>query len=151
MSTIDKIKKLRETTAAGVMDCRKALEEAGGDFDRAVAVLQEQGIARAAKKATRATREGLVEPYVHSGGKIGSLVKLSCETDFVARTDEFKTLAHEVAMQVAATAPQSLDDLLEQPYIRDPSKTIKDLLVEVVAKLGENIKVDSFARFEVGL
>ncbi|MCG2686261.1 elongation factor Ts [Candidatus Parcubacteria bacterium] len=133
------------------MDCRKALEEADGDFDRAVAVLQEQGIARAAKKATRVTQEGIVEPYVHSGGKIGSLVKLSCETDFVARTDEFKTLAHEVAMQVAATAPQSLDDLLEQPYIRDPSKTIKDLLVEVVAKLGENIKVDSFARFEVGL
>jgi len=132
------------------MACRKALEDTGGDFDKAVAVLQEQGIARAAKRATRDTREGIVEPYVHPGGKIGSLVKLSCETDFVARTDEFKTLAHEVAMQVAATAPQVMDDLLEQPYIRDPSKTIKDLLVEVVAKLGENIKVESFARFEVG-
>jgi len=150
VSTIDEIKKLRETTGAGIMDCQKALKEAGEDFQRAVEILREKGITKAAKKVGRKVKDGLVEPYIHANGKIGALVKLSCETDFVARTDEFKTLAHEIAMQVAATSPSSLDDLLEQSYIRDPAKAVGDLVTEAIARLGENIKVEDFARFEVG-
>jgi len=150
MVTVDNLKKLREKTGSGIMDCRRALEEANGDLKRAAEILKERGIARAAKKAEREAREGLIEPYIHAGGKIGSLVHLSCETDFVARTDEFKTLAHEIAMQVAATAPETVEALENQPYIRDPAVTVADLIIASVAKLGENIKVESFARFEVG-
>jgi elongation factor Ts len=160
------IKELREATSAGVMDCRAALVSAGGDMARAQEILKEKGCARAAKKAERVTAHGLVESYIHTGGRIGAMVELNCETDFVGRTDEFKVLAHDIAMQIAAMNPQYITSeevptgtefdaevacLLSQPFIKDPTRTIKDLVVEVVAKVGENIRVGRFIRFEVGL
>ncbi|HEV8338130.1 MAG TPA: translation elongation factor Ts [bacterium] len=161
------VMELRARTGAGVMDCRRALSEAGGDPDRAAALLRTWGVAKAEKKAGRAAREGLVESYVHGGGRIGVLVEVNCETDFVARTEDFRRLARELAMQVAATDPRFVsrdevpeeqrDDpdlaqaiLLEQPYIRDERRTIADLVTEAVAKVGENIQVRRFARFKVG-
>lgn len=165
--TADAVKALRARTGAGVMDCRRALEEAGGDLERAAALLRERGLATAARKAGRATTEGLVEAYIHAGGRLGALVEVDCETDFVARTEDFRRLARELAMQVAATGPLYVsreevpeDDrsrpdlaqlvLLEQPYIRDPHRTVGDLVRETVAKVGENIQVRRFARFRVG-
>jgi elongation factor Ts len=149
------------------MECRNALLEAEGNIAKALATLKEKGILKAEKKAERITAEGLVEAYVHTGGRIGALVEVNCETDFVARTDEFKELAHELAMQVAAMAPQYIaaneipegEDnvdpqsacLLEQQYIRDPGRTVRELIVEVIAKVGENIRVSRFARFELGV
>ena len=161
----DQIKELRERTSAGVMECKRALEEAAGDIDRAMALLQERGIAAAEKRAHRETSQGIVECYIHAGGRIGSMVELNCETDFVARTDDFKTLAHEVAMQIAATNPLSVSEedlptgaegdpaelcLLRQPYIRDGARSVDDLVKEVIAKTGENVRVRRFARFELG-
>jgi elongation factor Ts len=163
--SVDAIRALRNETGAGVMDCKRALEEADGDLTKAQDILREQGIASAAKKASRATNDGVIESYVHSGGRIGVLVEVNCETDFVARTSEFKELAHNLAMQVAAMAPQHVDSedvpegeevnpqevcLMQQAFIRDPSKTIEDLLKETVGKLGENIRVRRFARFSLG-
>lgn len=165
--TADAVKALRARTGAGVMDCRRALEEAGGDLERAAALLRERGLATAARKAGRATTEGLVEAYIHAGGRLGALVEVDCETDFVARTEDFRRLARELAMQVAASSPLYVsreevpeDDrsrpdlaqlvLLEQPYIRDPRRTVGDLVRETVAKVGENIQVRRFARFKVG-
>jgi len=193
--TTQMIKELREKTGAGIVDCKKALQEAGGDIEKAVEILRKKGAAKAAKKAERATAEGIVVSYIHAGGKVGALVELNCETDFVARTEDFKALGHEIAMQVAAMAPeyvsreevpakivekekevlkeQALAEgkpehivekivegrlskffsekcLLEQPWIKDDSKTIQDLLTEYITKLGENIKVKRFCRFEVG-
>ena len=165
MVSVDAIRALRNETGAGVMDCKRALEEADGDLTKAQDILREQGIASAAKKASRATNDGVIESYVHSGGRIGVLVEVNCETDFVARTSEFKELAHNLAMQVAAMAPQHVDSedvpegeevnpqevcLMQQAFIRDPSKTIEDLLKETVGKLGENIRVRRFARFSLG-
>jgi len=189
------IKELREKTGAGIVDCKKALQEAGGDVEKAVEILRKKGAAKAAKKAERATAEGAVFSYIHAGGKVGALVELNCETDFVARNETFKELGHEIALQVAAMAPEfvSKEDvpaevvekekeilrqqalaegkpehivekivegrlskfyaekcLLEQPWIKDDSKTIKDLITDYITKLGENIKVKRFARFEVG-
>jgi elongation factor Ts len=159
------IKELRERCGAGIMDCRNALIEANGNIDKAHETIKEKGLLKAAKKADRETSQGLIEAYIHPGGRIGSLVELNCETDFVARTDEFKKLAREVAMQVAAMCPLviSEDDipqdcyeapekacLLIQPYIRDNSKTVKELIIETVAKVGENIRLKRFARFELG-
>jgi elongation factor Ts len=146
------------------MDCKKALEEANGDLDKAEAILAKQGVAKAAGKASRATSEGMIESYIHSGGRIGVLLEINCETDFVARTDDFKQLAHDVAMQVAAMDPAYIDSddvpegenaaqetlLLQQPFIKDPSKTITDLVTESIGKLGENIKVQRFTRFSLG-
>ncbi len=158
------VKELRERCGAGIMDCRNALIEAKGDIDKAQKMLKAKGLLKAAKKANRATGQGLVEAYIHPGGRLGSLVELNCETDFVARTDEFKTLARELAMQVAAMCPQviSKDEMAEdseetpktaclmlQPYIRDPSKTIQDLITETIARVGENIRLKRFAHFEV--
>ena len=193
--TTQMIKELREKTGAGIVDCKKALQEAGGDIEKAVEILRKKGAAKAAKKAERATAEGIVVSYIHAGGKVGALVELNCETDFVPRTEDFKALGHEIAMQVAAMAPeyvsreevpveivekekevlkeQALAEgkpehivekivegrlskffsekcLLEQPWIKDDSKTIQDLLTEYITKLGENIKVKRFCRFEVG-
>ena len=165
MVSVDAIKALREETGAGVMDCKRALESAGGDVARAQDILREEGIASAAKKASRATNDGVVESYIHSGGRIGVLVEVNCETDFVARTPEFRELAHNLAMQVAAMDPQHIDQedipegaeanpqedcLLQQAFIRDPSKTIDDILKETVGKLGENIRVRRFTRFALG-
>ncbi len=146
---IDQIKKLRKKTGAGIADCRIALEEAKGDFKKAEALLKSWGIDKATAKSDRAVEAGLVETYVHGDGKIGSMVKINCETDFVARTNEFKNLAHEIAMQVAAMAPSDIDTLLKQEYIRDQSIKIQDLIKQAISKLGENIVVKKIERFEI--
>ena len=142
--------KLREKTQAGVMDARRALDEADGDMDRAEKLLSEWGLAKAEKKAERTTGSGLVEVYTHGDGKIGVMVEVSCETDFVAKTAEFKALAHDVALQIAAMGPNSVDELLEQEFIKDPSRTIRDLVTAAIAKTGENMKVKRFERFVLG-
>ncbi len=186
------VSELRARTSVGMMDCKKALVECGGDIDKAVDFLREKGLAKAAKKADRNASQGMVFSYIHSNAKLGVLVELNCETDFVARTEEFQTLGHEIAMQIAAANPtyilpedvpadvvahevevikaQALEEgkpekmldkiaegrinkfyedncLLEQKYIRDPDKKIKDLLIENIAKIGENMKVRRFSRF----
>lgn len=163
--TVDDIKALRGLTGAGVMDSKRALESAGGDLRKAEEILRERGIASAAKKANRETNQGLVESYIHSGGRIGAIVEVNCETDFVARTDDFRDLAHNLAMQIAAMSPSYVDAaqapegeevdaaqdcLLQQPFIRDPSKTVQDLVNETVGKLGENVRVRRFTRFSLG-
>ncbi len=143
------IKQLREKTSAGIADCREALEEAGNDMKKAEEVLQRKGFEKAAKKGDRETDSGLIESYVHSG-RIGVLVELNCETDFVARTDEFKHLAHELALQVSSMNPKNAKALLEQDYIRDASKKVEDLVKEAIAKMGENITVGRISRIEIG-
>lgn len=148
--TVDQIKKLRARTGAGIADVRRALEEAGGDEKKASDLLKSWGIDKAAAKADRVVGQGLVETYIHSGGRVGSMVEINCETDFVARTDEFKNLAHELAMQVSAMDPKDVEELLKQEYIRDATKTIDGLIKEVIAKLGENIVIKRFMRFELG-
>lgn len=142
------IKTLREKTQAGFSDCKNALEEANGDMKKAEEILRKKGFEKAAKKSDRETKSGLVESYVH-GGRIGVLVSLLCETDFVARTDEFKTLAHEIALQVSSMNPKDVSVLLKQEYIRDSSKTIEELIKETIAKLGENIQIGEFKRSEI--
>jgi len=189
------VKELRDKTGAGMMDCKNALKEAGGDMEKAVEILRKRGVAKAEKKASREAKDGLIEAYIHPGGKLGVLVEVNCETDFVANTDDFKEFVHNLAMHIAATNPISIDRenvpqevveremriykeqaqesgkpehivekiatgkmekfysenvLLEQAYIRDPEKTIKDYLTEVVAKLGENITIRRFVRFQIG-
>lgn len=146
---IEKIKQLRQITGSGVMDCRSVLEEANGNIKIAEEILQKRGFAKAAKKEGREIKDGLVHAYIHQNGKIGVLVKVGCETDFVARNEEFKDFCHEIAMQIAALNPQNIEKLLEMEYIRDSSKTIKDLLTGVIAKFGENVGVEEFVRFEV--
>ncbi len=189
------VKELREATGAGVLDCKKALETSGGDIEKAKAYLREKGLAAAAKKADREVKEGLIEAYVHTGGRVGALIELGCETDFVARTEDFKQLAHDLAMQVVASKPLYLtpDDippkvleeeknvyrtqarelgkpehvverivegklqkyfenvcLMRQPFIRDDELTVQDVITQMIAKVGENIVVRRFARFELG-
>ncbi|MCD4782917.1 MAG: translation elongation factor Ts [Candidatus Eremiobacteraeota bacterium] len=193
--TAKQVKELRDETGAGMMDCKKALKKAEGDLEKAKKVLREDGIAKAEKKTDRATNNGRIESYIHMGGRIGVLIQLNCETDFVAGTDDFKNLVKELAMQVAASSPDyvSSEDiptevvekereilknmtlkegkpekivdkivdgrinkffeqicLLEQPYIRDDKQTVRELVKQVVAKVGENIKVVRFARFSLG-
>ncbi len=163
--SVDAIKALRELTGAGIMDCKRALQEAAGDVEAAQQSLVAKGMASAAKKASRATNEGLIESYIHSGGRIGALVELNCETDFVARTDNFKGLAHDVAMQVAAMAPLYVDVadapegesndpqqtcLMQQPFIKDPTLSVRDLVNQAVGTLGENVRVGRFTRFSLG-
>lgn len=143
------LKKLREETQAGVLDCRQALVDAKGDFNKAKKLLSERVLEKAAKKADKETSQGLVESYVHNG-KVGVLVEVRCETDFVARTDDFKVLAHEVCLQVAAMSPKNVAELLSGEYIRDPKITIADLLKQSIAKLGENITVAKFTRLALG-
>jgi elongation factor Ts len=195
MVTAAMVKELRERTGAGMMDCKKALSETDGDLEKAVDLLREKGLAAAAKKAGRVAAEGLVEAYIHGAGRIGVLLEINCETDFVAKTDGFKELARDVAMQIAATNPlyvsreevpteqiaheqeifrvQALNEgkpekivekmvvgriekyykevcLLEQPFIKDADKSVKDLITESIAKIGENISVRRFARFQLG-
>jgi elongation factor Ts len=170
------VKELRERTGAGIMECKRALEESGGNMDRATDVLKRQGLAKAEKKVGRSASEGVVEPYIHAGGRIGAIVEVNCETDFVARTSDFRTLAHDLAMQIAATSPRYVSEdeigdgdlpalerefgdrqralaavsLLDQPFIKDPKLTVRDLIKSQIGKLGENIVVRRFARFEVG-
>jgi elongation factor Ts len=174
--TTEQVRALRDKTGAGIMDSKRALEEAGGNVDKAIEVLRQQGLARAGKKSDRSALQGLVEPYIHGGGRIGALVEINCETDFVARTPEFQALAHDVAMQVAAIPPRyvssdeipeadlaalekefgSRDEaikqvvLLDQTFIKDAKKTINDLVKEGISKLGENIVIRRFSRFELG-
>ena len=193
--TPERVRELRQKTGAGIMDCKRALQETQGDLERAIECLREQGIMRASRRDARPTAAGVVEAYIHAGGKIGVLVEVNCETDFVARTPEFKALAHEVAMQIAAQQPlylcredvpdevrdkeceiyrvQTVNEgkpekmierivegklekfyqdvcLLEQPFIRDPEKTIEALRKDVAAKTGENVRISRFARFQLG-
>jgi len=193
--TAEEVKKLRDATGAGMMDCKKALEESGGDMDKAVDYLRKKGAATAAKRAGRETNQGVVEAYVHAGGRIGSMVELNCETDFVAKTPEFKALAHDLAMQIAAMNPRyvtkdqvekpvidkeleiyktqaqnegkpaniaekialgRLDKfyqeicLMEQSFIKDSGKTIKDLIDEATARVGEKVSVRRFMRYHLG-
>lgn len=143
------IKELRDKTGAGIADCREAIEESKGDLKKAEEILQKKGFEKAAKKGDRETNSGLIDSYVHAG-RIGVLVELLCETDFVARTDEFKTLSHEIALQISSMNPKNANELLEQEYIRDSSKTIETLIKESVAKLGENIILGRFSRIELG-
>lgn len=195
MISANLVKELRERTGAGMMDCKNALVEANGDIEKAIEILRTKGLAKAAKKAGRIASEGLVEAYIHLGGRIGVLVEVNCETDFVAKTEEFKTLCRDIAMQIAASRPeyvsredvpqavlekekeilrqQALNEgkpekivdkmvegriekfykencLLEQEFIKNPDITIQQLLHEKIMKLGENIAVRRFARFEVG-
>ncbi len=193
--TASMVKELRDKTGAGMMDCKKALQEAEGAFDKAVELLRKKGIAKAAKRAEREANEGVVTAYIHPGSKLGVLVEINCETDFVAKTEDFQNFAKNVAMHIAASNPlairrEDLDSefirkekeifkeqalssgkpehivdkivegrlekyysevcLLEQPYVKDPDKTIKELLVETIAKIGENITIKRFARFRIG-
>ncbi len=151
MANIDlqTLKKLRNETSASIADCRRALDETNGDYKKALAWLKGRASEIAAKKVDRETGEGLIEAYIHGGGKVGVLIELLCETDFVAKTDEFKNLAKEVAMQVAAMNPKDVDSLLKQEYIRDSSQTIEQLVKGVIGKLGENITVKRFVRFDL--
>jgi elongation factor Ts len=159
------VKELRERTGAGVMECKRALVEASGDLDKAVDILNRQDLVRADKKAGRLASQGIIESYLHAGGRIGSMVELNCETDFVARTDDFKRLAHDIAMQIAATGPRYVSEsevppdeaeraselaLLAQPFIKEANITIGDLIKRNIAKLGEAIRVRRFSRFALG-
>ncbi len=185
----EKLKELRARTGAGIVDCRNALQQAGGDLEKAAEILRAKGLAIAEKKATRTAGEGLIEAYVHTGGKLGAMVEVNCETDFVARTDEFRRLARDLAMQIAAAAPQYVSReeipagtfeeqrsriaeelagrpaaavegrlekwlgevvLLDQPFIKDEDRRVKDVITEAVARIGENIQVRRFARFRIG-
>lgn len=147
-SDIEIIQKLREVTGAGVIECSKALRDAGGDFDKAVQIIHERGLVKVEKRADRETGAGLIESYVHNE-RIGVLLDLRAETDFVVRSEPFRALAHELAMQIAAMAPKDVAGLLEQPYIKDESKTVADIIKEVIARVGENIRVIAFSRLEI--
>jgi len=149
-ATADEIKRLREETSCGVMDCQKALVEAKGDFGRAKELLRKKGLEMAAKKSDRLAKEGRVEAYIHHGNKIGVVVEVNCETDFVARSEDFCKFTRDVAMHIAAMNPENVQALMQQPYVKDPGKNIQDLLNELVAKIGENIKVGRFVRYKVG-
>ena len=161
----ESIREVRERTGAGIMDSKRALEAAGGDVDKAEAALREKGMAKAVSKADRTTAEGVIDCYVHAGSRIGAMVELNCESDFVARTPDFQELAHNLAMQVAAMTPLYVDEteipegetrkpeeicLMKQAFIKDSSKTISELILEVRARVGENIKISRFVRFGLG-
>ncbi len=163
--TVEQIRDLRNQTGAGVMDCKQALEASDGDLEEAAEALRAKGFAQAARRSDRITNQGLVEAYVHTGGRVAAMVELGCETDFVARTPEFKDLAHDIAMQVAAMAPAYLDEddieegderppaqvsLLRQPFIKDNSSSVAEVVQELAAKMGENVKVLRFSRLALG-
>jgi elongation factor Ts len=162
----DRLKELREKSGAGIMECRNALIQASGDLAKAQEILKEKSLYKAEKKKERTASQGVVECYVHAGGRVGAIVELNCETDFVARTEVFKNLAHELAMQVAAMSPEFVSKdsmpadseadpkavcLLLQSYIRDNAMTVQDLVTQAIGKTGENIKVARFTRFELGV
>jgi elongation factor Ts len=148
--SMDDLKKLREETGARVMDAKKALEEAKGDFAKAKKIVEEKGLARAEKTADRETKAGYVAHYIHSNGMIGSLVEMVCETDFVAKNEEFQKLGREIAMQIASMNPSDVKELLSQEFIRDGSVTIEHLVKALSGKIGEKMEVRRFVRFEVG-
>jgi elongation factor Ts len=164
--SVEAVKELRNITNVGIADCKKALLEVDGDMEKAVEFLKQRGAAIAEKKKDVAVTEGVIEAYIHYTKRIGALVELNCETDFVARTSEFKELAHDLAMQIAAASPQFLTSedmppeaeadpqaacLLSQPFIKEPDKTVQEIIAETIAKVGENIKVRRFVRFELGV
>ncbi len=161
----DRIKELREQSGAGIMECRNALLEAEGNMETAIQTLKQQSLVKVEKKRKRSTSQGLIEDYIHTGGRIGAMVEVNCESDFAARTDEFKELAHHLAMQVAAMSPQFISQeevpegtdleakaacLLLQPFIKNLDMTVQDVIDETIAKVGENIQVSRFIRFELG-
>lgn len=143
------LKKLRDETAASIADCRRALEETENNYEKAAVWIKKNALAKAEKKADRQTSQGLIESYIHAG-RVGVLVEVLCETDFVAKTDEFKHLAHEVAMQIASMNPKDVAALMKQEYIRDGSQTIEQLVKSVIGKIGENITIKRFQRFSIG-
>jgi elongation factor Ts len=164
--SVEAVRELRSRTNVGIADCNKALLQTGGDIEKAIEFLKERGVAIAEEKKELAATDGVIEAYIHHTKRIGALVELNCETDFVARTAEFRELAHDLAMQIAASSPQFLTSeempaeaetdpqvacLLSQPFIREPDKTVQELIAETIAKVGENIKVGRFARFELGV
>lgn len=142
------VQKLRGETGAGVMDCKRALEEAKGDFGKAKAIIREKGLAKAAKKSERETGAGYLESYIHAG-RVGVLLELRCETDFVARNEKFRKLAHELAMHIAAMNPENVEELLGQLFVKDEKETVKNLVKQAIAELGENIEVARFTRYEI--
>ena len=163
--TVELIRTLRDQTGAGIMDCKQALQDSQGDLEKAAEALRQKGFAQAGRRTDRATDQGVIEAYVHTGGRVAALVELGCETDFVARTPEFKALAHDIAMQVAAMAPAYLDEkdieegddrpvaqvsLLQQPFIKNSSNSVAEEVRELAAKVGENIRVLRFSRFALG-
>ena len=195
MSSAQTVKQLRDISGAGMMDCKKALEEADFDIDKAMDILRKNGIAKAKKKAGRDAKDGVIIPYIHPGSKLGVLVEINCETDFVARTDEFQDFSRDIAMHIAATSPMGIkredisedliekekeiykeqalksgkpenivdkmtegrlnkfyqeNVLLEQSFVKDPDKVISDLLSNIISKLGENIEIKRFSRFQLG-
>ena len=145
----EQIKELRAKTGAGVMDAKNALEESNGDVAKAEQWLKKKGLASAAKKSERETKQGLIDAYVHNG-RIGALVEVNCETDFVARTEDFQNLCHDIALQVASMNPENVEELLKQDSIKHSSQTIQDMVTATIAKLGENIVISRFTRFELG-
>jgi elongation factor Ts len=165
MASTEDVKRLREETGAGMLDCKKALDETNGDYDQAKENLRQKGHASAAKRAEMATAEGVVQSYIHHNSRLGVLVEINCESDFVARTEDFRKLAQQIALQIAAASPlyvssEEMPDgaegdpkeviLLQQPFVQDESRTIEDLIKETISKTGENIRVKRFARFELG-
>lgn len=148
--SIDNVKKLRDLTSAGVMDCRRALDASQGDMKKAEALLKKWGVENSVKKQGRETKSGLIDSYIHLGGRVGVLVELCCETDFVAKTPDFKKLVHEISLQVASMKPKSVDALLKQEYIRDPKITVEELIKQTIGVLGENITLTRFERMELG-
>ncbi len=165
-TSIEAVRELRNRTSAGILDCSQALLEVGGDIEKAIELLKQRGVAAAEKKKDAVATEGVIQAYIHHTKHIGALVELNCETDFVAHTDEFKELARNLAMQVAAASPQFITSdempseagmdpqavcLLSQPFIKDAGKTVKEIITETIAKVGENIIVRRFARFELGV
>jgi len=164
--SIAAVKELRNKTSAGILECSDALSETGGNIEKAIDVLKRRGLSLAEKKKDHIATEGVIEAYIHHTRRIGALVELNCETDFVAHTNEFKELARDLAMQVAAVSPEFITNdamppeteidpqafcLLSQPFIKEPSKTVQEIIAETIAKVGENIIVRRFARFELGV
>lgn len=147
--SIEDIKKLRAQTNISISDCKKALEEAGGDFGKALEILKKRGAELLEKKKERETKEGLIGTYLHQNGKIAAIVKITCESDFVARNEIFKNFVHDIAMQIAAMDPKDVEELKNQIFIKDAKKTIQDLIEETINQLGENIKIEEFQRLEI--
>jgi elongation factor Ts len=146
---IDLVKQLREKTGISIAECKKALESASGDMGKALEVLKERSLAIADKKSGAEVGEGIIEAYIHGNAKIGALLELNCQTDFVARSPEFKGLARDLAIHIAAASPEDINSLLVQPFIKDPSRKIQDLITEHIAKIGENIKVSRFTLYQL--
>lgn len=147
--TMDQIKKLRELTGARILDCQKALQEAAGDLDKAIAIVEAKGLARAEKSQDRETKVGYIATYTHNTGMVAAMVELLCETDFVAQGEEFRQLARDIAMQVAAMGAESVEDLLQQDFIKDPEKTIELVIKALSGKIGEKMILNRFERFAI--